>query len=323
MTERENALRMINRTGDPGWVPLSWNCIISEGRYPSAMWERPKNGDGEDWFGCRWVLDKPTGGYVQDPRYGWPVTDITKWREQVKFPDYEQYDWAGCAAADCSLHDRENCLVRFMMESGPFERLHSLVGLEEAMISMYTEPEAFKELIEAITDSKLKLIDKLAEYYHPDMLCINDDLGSAGGPLISPEMYREFIKPSHKRLVEAVRGHGIIYIHHSCGHMQAFIDDLIEIGVQVINPIQSMNDREYIARHYADKVSFEICLSTETDKLDVSEEVLRREVREAIDLFGPAKNFILTPTLLATERGGRKMEIIKDEAESYGRSYYK
>ena len=46
-------------------------------------------------------------------------------------------------ARDCANYDRENKLVKFILESGPFERLHSLVGFEEAMVSMYTEPEAF------------------------------------------------------------------------------------------------------------------------------------------------------------------------------------
>lgn len=319
ITERENVLRMIHRTGDPEWVPLSWDYSVGRFATPSAVRERPANhADGLDWYGCRWLFDAATFGYVQDPEYPLPVDDITQWRDQVKFPDYDAIDWEACAAEDEKNYDRENKLVKFILESGPFERLHSLVGFEEAMVSMYTEPEAFLELIEAITDSKIDLIHRIARYYKPDGLCVFDDLGSAGGPLMSLEMYREFIKPSHKRIVEAIRGHGIIAFQHSCGKMQTFLDDLAEIGVQVINPLQPVNDWAMVAEKYRDKLSFEVSLSTAASMVDADEETIRRDIRLAIDTFGPYKNFMLFPTV--TEPW--KMEIVRDEMQRYGRSYY-
>ena len=320
ITERENVLRMIYRTGDPEWVPLSWDYSVGRFATPSAVKERPSGqADGTDWYGCHWRFDKATFGYVQDPAFPWPVDDITHWKEQVIFPDYDAIDWEACAAEDEKNYDRENKLVKFILESGPFERLHSLVGFEEALVSMYTEPDAFLELIEAITDSKIELIHRIAKYYRPDGLCTFDDLGSAGGPLLSVEMYREFIKPSHKRIVDAVRSHGIIAFQHSCGKMEAFLDDFVDIGVQVVNPLQPVNDWETVAKKYKDKISFEVCLSTASCMIDASEETIRSDVRKAIDIFGPHKNFMMFPTVLEPW----KMDIVRDEMERYGRTYYK
>lgn len=320
ITERENVLRMIHRTGDPQWVPLSWDYSIGRYAAPSAVKERPSNQtDGFDWYGCYWKFDAPTVGYVQDPSYPLPVSDITRWEEQVRFPDYDAIDWERCAAEDEKNYDRENKLVRFIMESGPFERLHSLVGFEEALVSMYTEPEAFLGLIEAITDSKIQLIHRIAKYYRPDGLCTFDDLGSAFGPLMSVDMYREFIKPSHKRIVETIRSHGIIAFQHSCGKMEAFLDDFVDIGVQVVNPLQPLNDWERIAEKYADSLSFEVCLSPAADFVDCSEQTLREDVRRAIDVFGPHKNFMMSPTV----KEPWKTDIVRDEMVRYGRAYYK
>lgn len=320
ITERENVLRMIHRTGNPEWVPLSWDYSVGRFATPSAVKERPGGqADGMDWYGCHWRFDRATFGYVQDPAFPLPVTDITQWKEQVRFPDYDAIDWETCAAQDEKNYDRKNKLVKFILESGPFERLHSLVGFEEALVSMYTEPEAFLELIEAITDSKIELIHRIAKYYRPDALCTFDDLGSASGPLMSLDMYREFIKPSHKRIVDAVRGEGILAFQHSCGKMEAFLDDLVEIGVQAINPMQPVNDWATIAEKYQDKLSFEVCLSTQSSMENASEGTLRADVRRAIDTFGPYKNFMLFPTVLEPW----KMDIVRDEVSRYGRSYYR
>lgn len=319
ITQRENVLRMIHRTGDPEWVPLSWDYSVGRFTTPSAVHERPANhADGVDWYGCHWRFDEATFGYVQDPAYPLPVDDITQWRDQVRFPDYDAIDWEACAVEDEKNYDRENKLVKFILESGPFERLHSLVGFEEALVSMYTEPEAFLELIEAITDSKIDLIDRIAQYYHPDGLCVFDDLGSAGGPLMSLEMYREFIKPSHKRIVEAIKSHGIIAFQHSCGKMQDFLDDFVEIGVQVVNPLQPVNDWAMVAEKYRDKLSFEVTLSTESCMVDADEKVIREDIRRAIDTFGPYKNFMMFPMVIEPW----KMDVVRDEMQRYGRSYY-
>ncbi len=319
ITERENVLRMINRTGDPEWVPLSWEYGTGRFATPTPVLERPKDQkDGVDWFGCHWKFDAPTFGYVQDPAYPLPCDDITEWREQVHFPDYDAIDWEALAARDCANYDRENKLVKFILESGPFERLHSLVGFEEAMVSMYTEPEAFLELLNALTDSKIELIDRLAKYYKPDALCLFDDLGSAAGPLMSPDMYREFLKPCHKRIVDAIRGHGMIAFQHSCGKMEAFLDDFVEIGVQVVNPLQPINDWSAIAEKYQHSLSFEVTLSSEANMHNADEEVIRSDIRRAIDTFGPYKNFMLFPMVLEP----RSMDIVRDEMRKYGRTYY-
>ena len=240
ITERENVLRMINRTGDPEWVPLSWEYGTGRFATPTPVLEHPKDQkDGVDWFGCHWKFDAPTFGYVQDPAYPLPCDDITEWREQVHFPDYDAIDRETLAARDCVNYDRENKLVKFILESGPFERLHSLVGFEEAMVSMYTEPEAF-------------------------------------------------------------------------------LDDFVEIGVQVVNPLQPINDWSAIAEKYQHSLSFEVTLSSEANMPNADEEVIRSDIRRAIDTFGPYKNFMLFPMVLEP----RSMDIVRDEMQKYGRTYY-
>lgn len=313
MTEKENALRVIRRTGDAQWVPVTSQCI--DNIIPAVVFERPKNFEtGNDWFGCRWIFDRDTMGYVQDPKNPVPCDDITLWKEQVIFPDLEAYDWAAAAEEDLKRVDREQKLLRIFLESGPWERLHALVGFEEALVSMYTEPEAFKELMQALTDFRIQLIRKLKEYYDPDIIHSMEDLGSAKASLMSPEMYREFIKPYQKQMIDECHRLGMYYEAHSCGKMDNMVGDLIEIGADILNNIQSMNDQEFLAREYAGQVTFSGGFDVCVNFPDISEEDLRAEVRRAIDNLSPTKCYMYMDNSVVP----RNKEIMKDEAIRYG-----
>jgi len=320
LTERENALRAMTGSGDPEWIPLVSDCI--EMVFPRGVRERPPRGqNGRDWFGCCWIWDDQCLGFAPDLHQPYLVEDITGWREYVTFPDLEAIDWEAAAAEDAANADRENKLVRILLESGPFERTHHILGFEGAFTAMYDDPDEYKALIDAITDYKVRLIEKLIDAYKPDEIFAQDDLGHNNGPMFSLDMYREFIKPAHIRISEAIRGKGVIHTHHSCGRMEAFIDDLLDVGVRVLNPVQPCNDREMIAEKYSGRASFEVGADFYIAREDSTEEDIRDEVRKIIDLFGPYKNTMIG-VFPSNKTCLDKMDIAIDEARSYGRGFY-
>lgn len=81
-----------------------------------------------------------------------------------------------------------------------------------------------------------------------DVLVLYDDLGTQRAPLMSPSLYRRLIKPRHRDLTEAARAHGVKILWHSCGAVYDFIPDLIDIGVDALNPIQVSAARMDTAR---------------------------------------------------------------------------
>ena len=310
----------MTRSDDPEWVPIvndAVNIILS-----SVVKERPPRGeDGPDWFGCNWVWDEECMGHAPDLHKPYLLDDIGKWRDVVTFPDLDALDWEAAAARDLEGMDREAKAVRVFCESGPFERAHHILGFEEAFIAMYDNPEEFKALLSAITDYKVKLICKFAEFYKPDDIFFHDDLGHARGPMMSLDMYREFIKPFHKRVGDAMAENGVIYTHHSCGCMEMFIDDMIEAGVKIFNHIQPCNNRKAIAEKYAGVVSFDLSIDNRAGREDTTEEDVRAEVRETIDVFGPGKNMMVMafPTNI---RCLGKIDIALNEARRYGSAFY-
>lgn len=318
ISERENALRIYSGKESPEYIPTSMSCYKTV--MPSCMYERPAGfKDGYDWFGVYWAWDEKTKGYTADPRKAYVVPDIAHWKDTVKFPDLGSIDWDAAAKKDLEGFDKNSKLLRIFLESGPFERLHSLTGFEEAFISMYEEPEAFHELMEAITDFRVEEIRHIGKAYHPDVILNMDDLASATAPFFSLEMYREFIKPYEKRIADAIHENGAYFLYHSCGRMQCFIDDLLEIGVDAFNALTPCNDQEEIMKKYGSRIVVDggmdsILISTE----GVSEEELRCEMRRACDIFGPYQRFIVHPAALIP----RNREILLDEAEKYGHQFY-
>ena len=320
INQRENALRVLTGSADPEWVPFVGDCFHIV--VPNMVRERPVRGaDGEDWFGCKWVWDADCMGFAPNVRRPPLCADITRWREFVEFPDLDIYDWKAAGEQDLEGFDREGKLLRVIMESGPFERTQIILGFENAFLAMYEEPAEFKALIGAVTDFKIRLLGKICNYYKPDEIMLQDDLGTASGPQISLDMYREFIKPAHKKLGEAMRANDVFYTHHSCGKMDVFIGDLIEVGVRMVNPVQPMNDYDVIAGKYAGSICFEVGPESKANYPGSTEDEIRQEVRQVVDTFGPYKNLMLV-CFPSNAECMHNYDIAIDEIRSYGAGFY-
>lgn len=160
LSERENALRIYSRHGEPEFIPNSMTCYKTI--IPSFLKERPAGAqDGRDWFGVYWSWDEKTKGYTADPRIPSVVEELTDWRKCVKIPNLDDLDWDTAAKKDLEGFDRKEKLLRIFLESGPFERLHSLTGFGEAFIAIYEESEAFCELMEELTAFRVEEIRQI------------------------------------------------------------------------------------------------------------------------------------------------------------------
>jgi len=320
LTEKENVLRVLQKTGTPEWVPINNDCfcVVS----PSVDRDRPLPGcNGKDWFGVSWVWDENCLGFAPDLHKPYLLEDITQWRDIVTFPDLDTIDWEAAAARDSADVDRENYLVYTITVSGCFERSHHLLGLDNAFMAMYDHPLEFKALIDALADFKVDFYNRMLTWYKPDIAIGMDDLGSATSPLISLDMYRTFLKPAHTRIGEVMRSHDCYYLYHSCGYMETFIDDLIDMGAQILHPIQPCNDHKTIAKTYSDKLVFEVGASNAMNLESSTDEEIRAEVRRVIDEFAPYKSLVLT-IMSSNAATADKMQVALDEAREYGGSFY-
>jgi Uroporphyrinogen decarboxylase (URO-D) len=314
ISPKENMLRMLNHEV-PDFVPYQPEAF--QMIRANAMHERPYGYvTGYDWFGVHWTSDGglpvPTAGVSH------VLEDITLWKEQVEFPDLDNWDWESDAKRDCKEQD-SNKLTFIIMGTGPFERLHALMGFEEALCALITNPEECGQLFSAVVDFKIKQMYYLKKYYHVDMVHFHDDWGSQKDLFFHPDIWRTLIKPQIQRAVDAAHELGIYFIMHSCGKIDRIANEIADMGIDILDPAQPINDLARWKREFGHKVAFMggIDAQNVVDNPACSEEEIRKEVREKIDLLAPQGGYI--PFAVAvTPRNA----IALDEIKQYGRDFY-
>ena len=156
-----------------------------------------------------------------------------------------------------------------------------------------------------------------------DVAQVTDDLGSQTGPLISLEMYQEFYAPHHKRFIDLCHEFGIKVFHHDDGAIRPFLPLLVEMGIDILNPIQSTcpgMDKGELKADFGDRICFHGGVDNQRILPFGTEEEVRSEVRHCIDsLASDGTGYILAPC--HNIQGNTPIENILamyDEAWSYG-----
>ena len=176
-----------------------------------------------------------------------------------------------------------------------------LRGYEQFMCDLIGEKALAHALLDALCEAYLDRIETylttLGEWL--DVVLVNDDLGTQAGPMLSPALYREMIKPYQRRLFGVIRDRfdGVLLMH-SCGAVSEFIPDLIECGVQAINPVQlsaAGMEPERLKREFGGDVAFwgGGCDTQRVLNQGTPDDV-RREVRRNCAALAPGGGFVFT-----------------------------
>ena len=251
----------------------------------------PKNSTYIDEWGITWERKDIYNNVKVHPLKG---KDI-EYAKKYKFPDPKKPE---------RFKKLEYLLKNFGSEyfigsdtsSNFFDPACHLRGMEDLMIDMAEDNDVLKillrELEEFCITVSMESIDRGA-----DWVWMGDDLGSQEGMLISPDMWRRYIKPRMKKVIDILRDYkkDVIIAYHSCGSIRPIIEDLVDIGINVLNPIQesaqNMNQLE-IKKEFGDKVTMMCGLDTQNFLLNASEEEIEEMVYKKIDELGYNGGFI-------------------------------
>lgn len=136
-----------------------------------------------------------------------------------------------------------------------FERLWSLRGMENALTDFYLYPDEVHRLFSKLTDFYMRCMERAKEELDVDGFFVSDDIGTQTGPFFSLDIFREFFKPYYKKLFDKAHELGTHFWLHSCGNIQMFLPEFIEIGLDVIHPIQKKTMKEEeIAKEFGDQI---------------------------------------------------------------------
>jgi uroporphyrinogen decarboxylase len=176
-------------------------------------------------------------------------------------------------------------------------------GFDSWLMDMYDNPRFYHVLAERILEIAIGYVEaflpSVAE--HADLVYMSDDLGTQQSLLMSPQVYRTFCKPYHGRLIAAIRRAAprAKILMHSCGAISSLIPDLIEIGVDVLNPVQPKAagmEPHVVKRSFGKDLSFLGGLDTQELLPFGSPTEIRDGVRELIDAYGPGGGYVFAPS---------------------------
>jgi uroporphyrinogen decarboxylase len=275
------------------------------------------------------AMDPPEGfkriNFPEPEEYWWldsfGVTQMDEWGIKAKYTGEGEYwvfsyhplqkaeDLEGLKPPNLDLPGRWNhvklaverynkdYLVAGMMEATLFEHAQQLRGYKEFFKDLYINKKFASELLDKLLEYKIKIAKKFKEF-GVDIIRLGDDLGMQTGMIISPAIWREFFKPRMKELIDEIKkGRNIYVYYHTDGYVEPVIPELVEIGVDILNPIQpDCMDPVKIKKLYGDVLTLHGTISVqETLPFGTAEDV-REVVVERIEKLGKDGGLILAPS---------------------------
>ncbi len=173
-----------------------------------------------------------------------------------------------------------------------FERMQFLRGTENLLMDFAGDRTELHELADRILNRNIRLIEGYIRS-GADGIWLSDDWGSQDRLLINPDLWRRFFKPRYRRMIEIIRDAGRHVFFHSCGWTMDIWDDLIELGVNVINPQNALFPHDVLE----DKLAGRICVFADADRQHVmpfgTPEEVRAFVRNTISTFNRSGGVML------------------------------
>ncbi|MFB0508551.1 MAG: uroporphyrinogen decarboxylase family protein [Thermodesulfobacteriota bacterium] len=199
-------------------------------------------------------------------------------------------------------------------------------GFAEWLMDLQTNTEFACRLLDLITDIWIKIAENALDEVgdNIDVIMWGDDLAMQQGPFMSPQMYRDLIKPSHKRMNAALKARSNAKIHyHSCGSVYLLVEDLIDTGIDALNPIQ-VNARNMdparLKEEFGDRLAFWGGIDTQKVLPFGKPEEVRQEVRRIIDCMGKGGGYILASVHnIQAEVPPENIVAMFEEGKSYGK----
>lgn len=199
-------------------------------------------------------------------------------------------------------YDTDHVIVAQANVSGVFEGSCWLCGFERILMDFALNPEFIHKLYSKILKLQLGYVENyysvVGKYIH--VVQLGDDLGTQNGSFFSLDFYKEFIKPYTRKYIASIRQYTKAKIFlHTCGSVYNFIPDLIDDGVDILNPVQTRAknmEAERLKKDFGDKIVFHGAIDEQKVLPFGTEEDVKKEVKYKIETLGKNGGYILAPS---------------------------
>ena len=279
-------------------------------------------------FPVRWLSAKYTGSYDRFFKYHDGLdtgTEINEWGVGYKrgvfkhfarmlhpmagfksikdymdypYPDVvNDYDWSGLQKSTEDVRAKDRIVIA-AMQMTVFECAWRMRGMEDFMVDMVEEPE-----IAAFHMDRISAIacEKAGRYAKAgcDVLSLGDDVATQRGMMLNPVVWRDVLKPRLAAVIKTAKEikPDMLIFYHSDGNMEEIIPELIDIGIEILNPVQpECMDPVKIKKEYGDRLSFWGTLGTQTTMPFGTPDEVRKTCRKMIREIGKGGGLFLAPT---------------------------
>ena len=302
MTVKDNIYRTICRNC-PEWIPYRYDGSLTLLRPDISV--RPPGGGKDDWGGGWLKTNTDEGSYPDDT----PVININE-ASSYKAPETDWEKVTFHLKKQVNTLSREDTLVIGYNELTLFERAQILLGTNNFLISTITEPENLETLLDIITDYQKQLTRSILES-GCEGVRFTDDWGMQTSLFISPILWRRYIKPRMKILYDIVKEYKGLVFQHSCGNIEKIVQDLIEIGCDVLDPLQpAANDIFKLKEVFGNRLSFMGGLDTQSYLSFGSPEEVKHKVKKVLSIMGKDGGYIAAPSHTITIPAKNRLAMI-------------
>lgn len=248
------------------------------------------------------IAKMPSGSYWFDHIY-FPL------QEAASKADIDKYDWEGQLLRDDELkylareskrlYEETDHAIHGHFGGSILEMSQMLLGFENAMMDIAIDPGFFEYMLDRMVELHLENLRRYLNAVgdHIQVIYVADDLGTQNGLWLHPDRYRSLFKPRHRKIYRYIKDNSDLFIFlHSCGAIHELIPDIIDVGVDIINPVQisarGMDPRALKKEFGKDVTFWGGGIDTQHLLPEGTPEEVRRRVRENIEIFAPGGGFI-------------------------------
>ena len=321
MTPRERWEAVLSRR-TPDRVPLGWSATAEAtdkvlahvgapdveelfGRFhidgihgASPTYVGPEISEGRDVYGCGLQrVEYATGSYnevVENPLARYDSVDEIE--ANYRWPDPDWWDYSRISG---EMHGKEHLPVQANGLS-PFMRFGYLRGLEQSFIDLVENPDIAHYVLDKLVDLETTTLERTLNETDGEVMYayIADDFGSQEALMISLDQVREFYIPKVQRAIDLLHEAGAVVFHHNDGAIRPMIPDMIDAGIDVLNPVQwrcQGMEREALKRDFGDRLVFHAAMDNQYTLAFGTVDEVRQEVFDNLRILGEGGGYILAP----------------------------
>ena len=272
------------------------DCVVVGGTVAEGYEPKPVRDDITlNEFGMEM---KPTSLYVEVVKCPLVSAASVEDIEAYPFPDPAAPGRFTAADRDIARFKDSHFIIGDV-ELSHFELAWHLTGLQEYMIALAMEEPWIETLNDKVEEWTSSLAHSLAER-GVDAIWFGEDLGTQTSTLISPDMWRDRFKPRHARVIKSLKEKypELLIIMHSDGAVAPLVDDFIEIGVDIYNPVQpnvAGSDPRELQEKYGDRISFFGGIDQQELMPAGDADALAAEIRRRAEIMGADGNYLMAP----------------------------